>query len=150
MVSAAQVPAAAAAAACRRIVLVAFLCLALAHRAREEGRQVGGVGVLGLDEVEHGNYGRKGVERRANEWRDRRVFSGAFAIAKLLAALRQTRLRTQTRGLSLSIYLFIYLSIYLYPFIYLSIHLFIYSVYLLIYQWISVSGLIHTSYLYER
>ena len=55
-------------------VLAAFLCLALAHRARGEGREIVGVGVLGLDEVEHGNYGRKGAERRANEWRDRRVF----------------------------------------------------------------------------
>ncbi len=32
-------------------VLAAFLCLALAHRARGEGGQVGGVVVLGLDEV---------------------------------------------------------------------------------------------------
>ncbi len=28
---------------------------------------------MGFDEVEHGNTGRQGAERRANEWRDRRA-----------------------------------------------------------------------------
>jgi hypothetical protein len=52
-------------------VLAAFLCLASAHRAR--GRVGGSAGVLGLDEVKHGNYIRKGAEMRANEGRDRRA-----------------------------------------------------------------------------
>jgi hypothetical protein len=56
-------------------VLAAFLCLALAHRARLTGGRVpnDSPGILGLDEVEHGNTGRQGVQRRANEWRDRRA-----------------------------------------------------------------------------
>ena len=36
-------------------VLAAFLCLVLAHRARGTGGRVGGFGVLGFEEVEHGN-----------------------------------------------------------------------------------------------
>ena len=81
--SVAQVPAAAASVAFTILyfthlksgdVLAACLCLALARRARFEGGKIGGGGVLGTNEVEHGNSGRKGAERRANEWRDRRVF----------------------------------------------------------------------------
>ena len=54
-------------------VLAAFVCLALSNRARGSGGRVGGVSVLYLDEVEHGDYGRKGAERRANEWWNRRA-----------------------------------------------------------------------------
>ena len=56
-------------------VLAAFLCLALAHRARLSSGRVrnSGLGVLGFEEVEHGLTGRQVAERRANEWRDRRA-----------------------------------------------------------------------------
>ena len=78
MVSVAQVPAASTAVTLTLLyfphlqsgdVLAAFVCLALAHRARGSGDRAGGVGVMGLDEVEYGNSGRNGAERRANEWR---------------------------------------------------------------------------------
>ena len=52
-------------------VLAAFVCLALAHRARGSGDRVGGYGVLGFEEVEHRNSGRKGAEMSANDWRDK-------------------------------------------------------------------------------
>ncbi len=56
-------------------VLAAFLCLALAHRSRLNGGRApnDNPGILGFDEVEHGNNERRDVERRANEWRNRRV-----------------------------------------------------------------------------
>ncbi len=83
MVSLTQVPAAAAAAAFKLLyltklesgeVLAAFLCLAIAHRAHVSGGRVSNAnaGVLGFDAVEHGLTGRRGVERWANEWRDKR------------------------------------------------------------------------------
>ncbi len=55
--------------------LAAFLCLALAHRARLTGGRVPNYspGIMGEDEVEHGNTGCRDAERRANEWRDRRA-----------------------------------------------------------------------------
>ena len=55
-------------------MLAAFLCLAIAHRAHVTGSRVSNAnaGVLGFDEVEHGLSGRRGAERWANEWRDRR------------------------------------------------------------------------------
>ncbi len=45
-------------------VLATFLCLALAHRARLFGGQVpnGSGGILGRDEIEHGNTRREGVD----------------------------------------------------------------------------------------
>ncbi len=56
-------------------VLAALLCLALAHRARLTVgfMQKASTGILGFDEVEHGNTGRQGAKHRANEWRNREV-----------------------------------------------------------------------------
>ncbi len=81
MVSATKVPATVAAASSTLLyftklesseVLAAFLCLALAHRARLIAGRLhnAGPGILGFDEVGHGNSGRQGAEWRANECRN--------------------------------------------------------------------------------
>ncbi len=53
-------------------VVAALLCLALAHRANQCHGGVGD-GVLVVDDVENDNTGLTIEERRANQWRDRRV-----------------------------------------------------------------------------
>jgi len=78
MVSITQVPAATVAATLTFLhftkiesseALAAFLCLALAHRARLNGGRLSNAtpGILGFDEVEHGNSGRQSAERRASK-----------------------------------------------------------------------------------
>ncbi len=49
--------------------LAALLCLALSHRARlTSGRVINcNAGIMSFDDVEHGNTGRQGYERRANK-----------------------------------------------------------------------------------